>query len=173
MLEEEAEKKLSTSILTSQKNKVLNIMDSNTQFIKAKNSLVRKLGRDPLDNFQIDEVGKAWFGVKWGFVSDQSKTIPKTPDRYYIVNTAHSNKSPGYHWTALYISKSARPYIYDSFARNIKALMPVLEKNIKGRGVGVNSNGAEQHSQSSLCGHISLAWLHVVKNLGIREASKI
>ena len=53
-------------------------MDSNTQFKKAKNSLIRKLGRDPLDNFQIDEAGKAWFGVKWGFVSDQSKTIPKT-----------------------------------------------------------------------------------------------
>jgi len=142
-------------------------------FNKTKNSLIRKLGRNPLSDITINSIGNEMFGIKWGFVSDQSKTIPKTPDRYYIVNTAHSNKSPGYHWTALYISKSGRPYIYDSFARNIKALMPVLEKNIKGRGVGVNSNGAEQHSQSSLCGHISLAWLHVVKNLGIREASKI
>ena len=100
------------------------IYDARITDSQVKNSLIRKLGRDPLDNFQIDEAGKAWFGVKWGFVSDQSKTIPKTPDRYYIVNTAHSNKSPGYHWTALYISKSGKAYIYDSFARNVKALMP-------------------------------------------------
>ena len=149
-------------------------MDSITQFTKAKNSLIRKLGREPLDNFQIEAVGKEWFGKKWGFVSDQSKTIPKTPDRYYIVNTAHSDKSPGYHWTALYISKTGKSYIYDSFARNVKKLMPILEKNIKGRGsVGVNTNGAEQHIQSSLCGHISLAFLWCVHQLGIRKASQI
>ena len=148
-------------------------MDSNTQFTKAKNSLIKKLGREPLDNFQIEAVGKEWFGKQWGFVSDQSKTIPKTPDRYYIVNTAHSDKSPGYHWTALYISKTGKAYIYDSFARNVKKLMPILEKHINNRGVGVNTNGAEQHIQSSLCGHISLAWLKAVYDCGIRKASKI
>ena len=148
-------------------------MDSNTQFIKAKTELIKKLGRQPLDDIQINTIGSDWFGVKWGGVGSQSMSIPKTPDRYYIVNTCHSDKSPGFHWTALYISKTGKSYIYDSFARNVKTLMPILQKNIKGRGVGVNINKPEQHIQSALCGQISLAWLKAVYDCGIRKASAI
>ena len=142
-------------------------------FNKTKNSLIRKLGREPLSDTTINKVGQEMFNMKWGGVGSQSMTIPKIKDRYYVVNTAHNDKSPGYHWTGLYISKTGKPYIYDSFARNTNKLMFVLEKKLKGKGIGVNTNGAEQKSNSSICGDLSLAWLNVVHNLGIREASKI
>lgn len=145
-------------------------------FNKTKNSLIRKLGNEPLSDTTINKVGKEMFGIKWGGVGSQSMPIPKTKDRYYVVNTAHNDKSKGIHWTALYISKSGKPYIYDSFARNTNKLMFVLEKNIRGgtkkEPVGINKE-LDQHSGSNVCGHISLAWLNVVDNLGIREASKI
>lgn len=141
-------------------------------FNKTKNSLIRKLGKEPLSDITIDKIGKEIFGIKWGGVGSQSMDIPKTKDRYYIINTAHNDKSPGYHWTSLYISKSGKPYIYDSFARNTNKLMFVLEKKLKGKGIGINKE-LDQHSGSNICGHISLAWLNVVHNLGIREASKI
>lgn len=142
-------------------------------FNRTKNSLIRKLGNDPLSDTTINKIGKEMFNIKWGGVGSQSMTIPKTKDRYYVVNTAHNDKSRGVHWVALYVSKSGKPYIYDSFARNTNKLMFVLEKKLKGGAVGVNNNGAEQKSNSEVCGHLSLAWLNVVHNLGIREASKI
>ena len=141
-------------------------------FNKTKNSLIRKLGNEPLSDSTINKVGKEIFGVKWGGVGSQSMHIPKTKDRYYIINTAHNDKSKGIHWTALYISKTGKPYIYDSFARNTNKIMFVLEKKLNGKGIGINKE-LDQHSGSNLWGHISLAWLNVVHNLGIREASKI
>jgi len=146
-------------------------------FKRTKNSLIRKLGNDPLSDTTINKIGKEIFGVKWGGVGSQSMNIPKTKDRYYVVNTAHDDKSRGVHWVALYVSKSGKQYVYDSFARNTNHLMFVLQKKMNGGTkkelVGINNNGAEQKSNSEVCGHLSLAWLNVVDNLGIREASKI
>jgi hypothetical protein len=141
-------------------------------FNKTKNSLIRKLGREPLSDTIINKVGKEIFGVKWGGVGSQSMPIPKTKDRYYIINTAHNDRSRGVHWVALYVSKSGKQYVYDSFARNTNHLMFVLQKKLKGGAVGVNKE-SDQNSGSNICGHASLAWLNVVDNLGIREASKI
>jgi len=142
-------------------------------FNKTKNSLIRKLGNEPLSDTTINKIGKEMFGVKFGGVGSQSMPIPTTKDRYYVINTAHNDKSRGVHWVALYVSKSEKKYLYDSFGRNTNHLMFVLEKKLKGGAVGVNTNGAEQKSNSNICGHASLAWLNVVDNLGIREASKI
>ena len=42
-------------------------------FNKTKNSLIRKLGKEPLSDTTINKVGKEIFGVKWGGVGSQSK----------------------------------------------------------------------------------------------------
>ena len=145
-------------------------------FNRTKNSLIRKLGNDPLSDTTINKIGKQMFNIKWGGVGSQSMNIPKTKDRYYVINTAHNDKSRGVHWVALYVSKSGKQYVYDSFARNTNHLMFVLQKKMNGGTkkelVGINKE-SDQNSGSNICGHASLAWLNVVDNLGIREASKI
>ena len=68
-----------------------------------KAAIVRELGKGPLDEGQIDEIGQRELGRKWGGAhpSDQLPAFKK--DRFYIVNNA-GHRSPGTHWLGVYSS---------------------------------------------------------------------
>jgi len=147
--------------------------DAEARFRTYRDALIRIYGRGPLDSDQIDEFGKEAFGASWRGVSGQERV--KTPMKagYRIVNTSKTAKSPGVHWVGLYVTSAGRTYTYDSFARSgARMLSELAGRRKKGSGAFVDSDrkDAEQRGQSAVCGHLSLAWLLVVRDLGVRSA---
>jgi hypothetical protein len=141
-------------------------------FRRHRDRLIRALGRGPLVDHDIDVVGRAEFGRRWGGVSLQSEWRPKR-GCYYIVNTAWTPASNGEHWVAVYVSPAGVVYAYDSFGRNVRRLLHHVGKTARQWGaepLESTDNDAEQRGASSVCGHLSLAWLMVVRDLGVRKA---
>ena len=146
--------------------------DAEARFRTYKDALIRIYGRGPLDSDQIDEFGIEAFGGSWRGVSGQERVKTPMKPGYYIVNTSRTAKSPGVHWVGLYAT-SAGAYTYDSFARSgAKMISELGGRRKKGSGAFVDSDrkDAEQRGASAVCGHLSLAWLLVVRDLGIRSA---
>ena len=135
-----------------------------------KAAIVRELGKGPLDEGQIDEIGQREFGRKWGGThpSDQLPSLKR--DRFYIVNNA-GHRSPGTHWLGLYSSLGGRIYVYDSFSRPVTRLIPRAVKKIRHENILEEANqNADQRGASSVCGQLSLSWLLLVRDMGIRKA---
>ena len=140
-----------------------------------KSALIRKLGREALDDMTIDSVGRAEFKRRWGGVSSQSEWQP-IRDRYYVVNTARVPDSPGVHWVGVYVTPRGLVHVYDSFGRGVQRLLWRVGKTASRWGAGPligTDPDAEQRGSSAVCGHASLAWLLVVRDHGIRVGTSI
>jgi hypothetical protein len=147
--------------------------DAEARFRTYRDALIRIYGRGPLDSNMIEQFGIEAFGGSWRGVSGQDAV--KTPMKagYYIVNTSKTAKSPGVHWMGLYVTSAGQAYTYDSFARSgAKMLSELNNRRKKGSGAFMDSDrkDAEQRGASAVCGHLSLAWLLVVRDLGIKSA---
>ena len=135
-----------------------------------KTAIIRELGKGPLDEGQIDEIGLREFGRKWGGVHPSDRLPALKKDRFYVVNNA-GHRSPGTHWLGLYSSPGGRVYIYDSFARFITRLIPKTVRKIRHENIVEEANqNADQRGASSVCGQLSLSWLLLVRDMGIRKA---
>ena len=143
------------------------------RFRRYKKLLVSVFGRGPLIGEQIDAFGRAAFEGEWRGVGGQNDFIPSLRPGYYVVNTSYTANSPGVHWTALYVTKAGKHHVYDSFARRGATILA----NLKGRGSATfqdsDRSDAEQRGDSAVCGHLSIAWLMVVRDLGIKKAKLI
>lgn len=123
----------------------------------------------------LGRIGKDIFKDKWLGVFAQD-TVPSSylNEAYGIVNVDTSNKK-GSHWVAIY-KKGKTIYIYDSFNRESKTLLPVLIRQLHSTGrryVDSNKLDAEQVITQRNCGLRCIAWLSVVRDLGITQARKI
>lgn len=137
--------------------------------------LFKELGRKALDDLTINKIGKREFGRAWGGAHPQDRVKLK-PHKYFIVNTDTHDK-PGQHWTACYTT-ATRAYIYDSYGRPVKPLVSRLITTIHNKGYRLGKTDLVHHQEqigysSQDCGHLSLAWLFVVRDLGIARARKI
>ena len=156
----------------------LNTSDMNPDdlFRAYKRQLIARLGRDALYASDIDSIGRVEFGKRWGGASAQASWKPRR-NMMYIVNTAVSDRSPGSHWMAVYASPRGTVYAYDSFGRSPRRLLHRVGRTAAAWGAGeLRSESvpdAEQRGSSAVCGHLSLAWLLVVRDLGVRAALTI
>jgi hypothetical protein len=143
---------------------------SEKAFKKYKKKIIAVMGTKETDNVQISNMGLKLFGKRFIGVCPQD-TIPLGKTGMLIANTDLSNE-PGSHWVAI-LSTAKSVYIFDSFGRPAKQLMKILTKNAKAKKIKIiNSDlsDKEQRDASSICGPLSLAWLCVVKEMGIRSA---
>jgi hypothetical protein len=136
-----------------------------------KNELILKLGRKALSNDTIDKYGKLLFQSKYkGCYAQNEKFEHK--QGYYIINTDIAS-GPGLHWTALILT-SKIAYIYDSFSRDPKKLLPHLLQHLKNyKIVSSDRKDKEQRGDSATCGHNCLAFLLTAQKIGIKSAIKI
>ena len=147
-------------------------------FNAIKTKLIGQLGRNALDSDQVDRAGRGLFGpANWHGVFNLGNFKPRkrAGGSYAVLNTARTERSPGYHWLGAYTSPAGVTYLWDSFGRNIKRLAWPLAKRISGNGhtlVGGDGD-AQQRGASQTCGPQSLAWLLVVRTLGIKAASLV
>lgn len=142
-----------------------------TLFKKYKRKFIKHFGRHPLNNVEIDKFGKEFFGSRYKGSFAQNEKFELKPG-LYIINT-DTKSGAGIHWVGLYLT-SKTAYIYDSFARDSKKLLPHLLKHLKHKKiVESDRSDKEQRDLEVICGHLSLAWLAVVRDLGINKAKKI
>jgi hypothetical protein len=138
-------------------------------FLKKKKEYIKQYGKKALYDYQLKEIIPFLDGVYY------QDTAPIKPG-YYIVNT-DSHGGGGIHWFACYINKTkSRCYIYDSFSRTLKYIMPAFLDKLNKHNVKVYMSDVrdqEQYGQSQICGVLCCAWLYCVKTLGIRKAMTI
>ena len=141
-------------------------------FRRYRDRLIRAMGRGPLIDHDIDVVGRAEFGRRWGGVSLQSEWRP-TRNHFYIVNTSWAPASRGEHWVGVYVTPAGVVYVYDSYGRDVRRLLHHVGKTARLWGaepLKSTDDDQEQRGASAVCGHLSLAWLMIVRDMGIRKA---
>ena len=155
------------------KTKSKSELQAESLFRRYKDLLVSVFGRGPLIGEQVEAFGHAAFEEEWRGVGGQDNFTPPLRPGYYVINTSYTANSPGVHWTALYVTKAGIHHVYDSFARSGTRILA----NLKGRGSAAfrdsDRSDAEQRGDSAVCGHLSLAWLLTVRDLGIKKAKLI
>jgi hypothetical protein len=135
-----------------------------------KAAIIEALGREALEDSTIEKFGQAEFKRRWGGVHAEDRIGHVASNRFYIVNTSRHGGA-GVHWTGLYVTRAGRSYIYDSFARPIAKLLPHEVRKMRREGHDVEEAHAHANQRSSdLCGQLSLAWLLLVRDHGIRAA---
>lgn len=138
-----------------------------------KNALIAEVGRDAMYDDTINAIGKREFGRRWGgtYASDALPALKA--NRFYIVNTDVS-AGPGVHWIGLYVSPAKVSHLYDSFARPAKNVSRRTVGGVAGQGLALEeANGVgDQRGDSGVCGQLTLAWLQLVRDRGIRAASE-
>ena len=144
--------------------------DSNMKLFKAyKKAMIGEFGTGPMNDAQLSAKGKQLFGKKFRGVYSQD-TLPVGRRGMSIVNVDTSGK-PGSHWVAV-VETGDCIYIYDSFARYLSDLMPILEAKLNRKKIHIHEklNKKTQAVDSSVCGQLSLSFLCVVHELGIEAA---
>jgi hypothetical protein len=144
-------------------------------FHRHRDKLIRELGRAALNSEQVDAIGHREFGRRWGGVSDQATWVPRN-NRFYVLNTARTPNSPGYHWVGVYVSPAGIPWAYDSFGRNVHKLLYTANYTAKkrlGHALQGTDPGQEQKGNSQICGCLSVAFLCLVRDVGVRAAALV
>jgi hypothetical protein len=168
-------------VAAEEKNNFPNIMMNEKAvmavFRKHKRKMIKVFGRAVTRDNQLDYVGKQLFGSKFIGVFGQDNAnwarLKATPNSMMIINTDPANKR-GKHWVAIYRA-SKTIYVWDSFGRETKKLLPIFQKQAVGHKLKLKMADPDknQYTQSSVCGQLSLAWLLTVKELGILNALKV
>lgn len=134
------------------------------------------LGRGITNDLQLNKVGKSLFGKQWlGVFPVDVKparfltNVQRGRLNYAIINTGDS-KSAGIHWIAVIFDASKNKYyIYDSFARRLKKLIPSFVKTIGYNYITMN-DGQDQKNSSEDCGARSMSVLLFAAKHGLKPA---
>jgi hypothetical protein len=145
--------------------------EANVMFHRQKQHMLTLLGKEALDDKQINKLCRHLFLSKWGGCKSNEEVDLKIKNRYYILNTG-GTKSGGVHWTACVVGAGKSIYLYDSFGRPTGLILKSLKRQADRLGLSVKESkrDAEQRGQSAVCGQISIAWLCVVKQMGVKAA---
>lgn len=138
----------------------------NKYFLKEKNRLIRKLGRNALSNHQLNEICKDMPKYRGCFMQDELKEYK---NGYYILNT-DTKKNTGIHWISVYTTPKTA-YIFDSYGRDTHKITPILKKTIEasGRKIIESDKDQDQKGYSQLCGHLCVSWLLCCQKFGIKK----
>jgi hypothetical protein len=146
-------------------------VEATKAFLKYKKYIIKQLGKKALDDLQILRLAKELLGKKFIGVYAQDKLPIKTG--YYVINTDLSKtiNSDSAHWVGIYQTPKTL-FIYDSYGRNTSYVLPLIYKNTK-KKIIESRKDPEQYGQSALCGQLSICFLCVIHDLGIRKALTI
>jgi hypothetical protein len=157
--------------------KTLDELEAEGLFRGYKELLIERFGRGPMADDVLNTFGQWAFGDTWGGAMGQdSVPTPLPRDKYYVVSTSKTPNSPGVHWMGMRVTQSGTGYVYDSFARSSAKLLPELRSRRKKGAAALKDadrKDAEQRGASAVCGQLSLAWLLVARDLGVKRAALI
>lgn len=140
-------------------------------FSHYKDEIVKKFGEGPMYEDQLNKYGYEHF-KNFGGVYPHDKFTPENK-KCYVINTGNQ-RSAGYHWVGVYVTKT-HLFLFDTYKRDIDRIFHDVEK-FKGKRQVVVSEWPEPvqrdylQKEENICGQLCLAWLHCVKEYGIRNA---
>lgn len=130
--------------------------------------LRKELGVRALDSNTLHAKGKELFKDKFLGVLSQDSPFP-TKDGYTIMNNDYVGGA-GIHWVAV-IKKGKHIYVYDSFGRYSKNILPTFTTKMTTKGYTIHSadpSDADQFGYTSVdCGHRSLSALQIANSKGV------
>lgn len=141
---------------------------------RLRNDIVKEWGRHALNDIEVTNIGRQLLGNKYRGTFPQDRAPFTNRSKYFIINVDKSG-FPGSHWVAIYQDNNKTMYVYDSFARPSKRLLPHLYDKAKANGYKlINANrGPDQCKKTNICGPISLAFLKATEMFGIDAARHI
>ena len=141
---------------------------------KLTKEIVKEWGSHALNDLEVSKIGKILLGSKYKGTFPQNKTPFTNSEKYFIINVDHQGSS-GSHWCSLFVDSKKNMYMYDSFARPSKKLLPYLYDTAKKKDyklIDVNKK-TDQCQKTNICGPISLSFLKAVEKFGIESARHI
>ena len=141
-------------------------------FRQVVHELEKVYGSGMKTNFDLIEIASHIFPeLGQNVIKNMDYNFKHMRGKYAIVNT---DNNKGEHWVASY-QKGKTLYIFDSFGRPTKTLMPEFYKRAQNEGLKVvdTEYDAEQLDHQKDCGIRTLAWIIICKHQGIRNALKI
>ena len=141
-------------------------------FLAYKKVLIKLLGTEALFSNQITKACRKLFGNKYIGTYAQD-AMPLNLHGYMIINVDLTGK-PGSHWVALVLEKHYC-YVYDSFGRTTKRLLPVLAKKLKQKHIiSLDADHKpEQFGDTKICGQLAMAFLLTVEKFGVEKVVKV
>jgi hypothetical protein len=143
---------------------------ANLMFHRQKQHMITLLGKEALDDGQINKLAKHLFRSKWGgcFGESQFKLTGQT-NKFYVLNTSKA----GTHWVAVVVGGAKTVYVYDSFGRATGLILRHFKRECERKGYRIvesKRDRPEQSDSSSVCGQMCIAWLYTAKQLGVKMA---
>ena len=130
------------------------------------------LGDDTTFMQDLEKVGRGLFGRKWGGVWPSDRIPTLTAAKPYAILNVDKSGLPGSHWVAI-AKDGPGVFMYDSFARPAKSLIPNLKLSGNGPVRAEVAADVEQAEAENNCGPRALAWLAVADILGLPAAKLI
>ena len=127
---------------------------------------------DSTNNIQLDRLCNELFGSKFYGVYPSDK-IPNLNfhKKYCILNLDKSNQ-PGSHWVACVLDSNDDIYVFDTYDRIIRKILPIIYK-VKHHRILSGNRSVLQKIDGEDCGQRCIAWLLLVDRYGIDVAKKI
>ena len=130
----------------------------------------RILGKGETSSYELNKLCSRLFGNRFAGVYACNQ-IPKLNN---IIDMCILNTDPSYmsgeHWVSV-IFKDGVIYVYDSFGRKTKKILPSLFKHYK--YIKETEDDTEQKKIQSNCGQRCVASLLVYENYGLKDFLKI
>lgn len=141
------------------------------EFKKIKKQMI-KIFPTTTDNMQLNNFCRKLFKSKFigVFPCDKVKKLRK--NQSCILNLDPSYMG-GSHWCALARDSNNKLYFYDSFARPLKKIIPILKTIFKGETIYNDTKDTEQRKTTNVCGALCVSWLICFYKYGGSNAIKI
>ena len=143
-------------------------------FRQVVHELEKAYGNGMQTNFSLIEIANQVcpeIGIGQNVIRNMDYDFKKMRGKHAIIN---SDNREGIHWVASY-QRGKTIYIFDSFGRPTKTLLPEFYKRAVDAGFKIidTEYDAEQLDHQQDCGIRCLAWIIICKHQGIRNALKI
>lgn len=129
--------------------------------------LKKQLGNVALSDSTLQRVCKRKFGSKFLGVRMQNEPFP-SKSGYGIMNTDLAG-GRGLHWVAV-VKVGRQTYLYDSFGRRAKSIVPKFTKRVARGGSAVrnaDTTDQDQYGYKSVdCGHRCISALMIADSMG-------
>ena len=123
----------------------------------------------------LNKLGQKILGSKFHGVYASDRIPQLTQSTPYAILNLDKTGEPGSHWVAVAKSGINREntFLYDSFARKSKIIIPGLFQSGNGKIKNIDISDIEQRITEENCGARSITWLLLFDNFGEEKAKLI
>lgn len=150
-------------------------MNPQKTYISILKILRKRYGNKATTDTQLTRIGKKYFNnVYIGTYPWDTYPLSNLPEYGFAIINTDDSKKGGTHWVAIHNYKN-KMYVYDSFGRITKNILKKFNKRITGKGLKIidSRRDPEQQGYQEDCGLRCIAWLLIIKSMGIKKALEI